>query len=170
VNGINAVGCLPVGEVLTAGQTAIGTVLAGVTSSTPIATSATLSTTGECHSCLIYSFVRLITIPEVVPTSATPTPTPTPTGSNSSGGGGLNAVQIAFSILGPIVGIASLIFAIFAYKRNKDRKDPGSAVNSSSAGGSAPWTQTRHGNVFELGQNSRRPPGFDYEPVHAYQH
>lgn len=152
MNGINAVGCLPVGEVLTAGQTAIGTVLAGVTSSTPIATSATLSTT------------------EVVPTSATPTPTPTGSNSSGGGGGGLNAVQIAFSILGPIVGIASLIFAIFAYKRNKDRKDPGSAVNSSSAGGSAPWTQTRHGNVFELGQNSRRPPGFDYEPVHAYQH
>ena len=132
MNGINAVGCLPVGEVLTAGQTAIGTVLAGVTSSTPIATSATLSTTGECHSCLIYSFVRLIIIPEVVPTSATPTPT----GSNSSGVGGSSAVQI-FSILGPIFGIAAFIFVFYAYKRNKSCKDSGSAVNSSSAGGSA---------------------------------
>ncbi len=27
----------------------------------------------------------------------------------------------------------------------------------------------RHGNVFDLGQNSRLPAGFDYEPVHAYQ-
>lgn len=57
MNGVNAVGCLPAGEVLTAGQTAIGTVLAGSTSSTPSATSATLSTTasttGECDSYLI---------------------------------------------------------------------------------------------------------------------
>jgi hypothetical protein len=56
VNGVNAVGCLPAGEALSAGQTAIGTVQAGVTSSTPSVTSTTMSTTasttGECDSSL----------------------------------------------------------------------------------------------------------------------
>jgi hypothetical protein len=105
-------------------------------------------------------------VPESVSTSATPSPTGNK--NNSSGGGGLNTVQTAFSILGPIVGIAALIFTIYAYKRNKKRKDPVSAVNSSSTGGTAPRNRMEHGNAFELGQNSHRPPpGFNYNPVNV---
>jgi hypothetical protein len=64
VNGVNAVGCLPAGEVLSAGQTAIGTVQAGVTSSTPSVTSTTMSTTasttGESDSSLTESTQEFI--------------------------------------------------------------------------------------------------------------
>ena len=178
MNGVNAVGCLPAGEELSAGQTAIDTVQAGVTSSTPSVTSTTMSTTasttGECDSSLTEHtprnlFISLIIIPEFVSTSATPSPTGSNSNSSGGGGGGLNAVQTAFSVLGPIVGIAALIFRIYAYKRTKKRKDPGSAVNSSSTGGTAPRNhRMEYGNAFELGQNSHRPPpGFNYDPVNV---
>ena len=177
MNGVHAVGCLPEGEVLSAGQTAIGTVQAGATSSTPSVTSTTLSTTasttGECYSSLTEHTPRnlsisLIIITEFVSTSATPSPTGNNSNSSGGGGGGLNAVQTAFSILGPIVGIAALIFAIYAYKRNKKRKDPGSAVNSSSTGRSAPRNRMEQSNAFELGPNTHRPhAGFGYNPVNV---
>jgi hypothetical protein len=110
--------------------------------------------------------MRLIIIPGSPSTSVTPSPTGS--NSNSSGARGLNAVQTAFSILGPLVGIAALIFAIYAYKRNKNRKERGSAVDSSSTGGTAPRNRMEHDNVFELDPNIRRPPpGFNYNPVNS---
>jgi hypothetical protein len=135
VNSVSAVGCLPAGEVLNASQTAIGTVLAGVTETLSAMSTKSSTSTGECDCFSKYVAVpRDLLYPEhskltcSVSTSTSGTPL---TSGGGGGGQGLNEVQTAFTVLGTVVGMAALILSIYEYRKRRKRRHSESAGNTS---------------------------------------